>query len=97
MSRHDQKVTLHQIADQARHAQELCAQNDLPEIVTDWQKRAAFERVMEVLRRGRETAAAGPVRTLSRRAMEAPRRDARSRQPWLRCDRLRDSVGHGAR
>jgi uncharacterized protein with HEPN domain len=30
-------------------AQELCAQNELPAILTDWQKRLAFERVMEVL------------------------------------------------
>jgi uncharacterized protein with HEPN domain len=49
MSRHDPKVTLRQIADCARRAQELCAQNDLPEILSEWQKRAAFERVMEVL------------------------------------------------
>jgi uncharacterized protein with HEPN domain len=49
MSRHDPKVTLRQIADHARRAQELCAANTLPEILADWQKRAAFERVMEVL------------------------------------------------
>ncbi|MHB8523322.1 MAG: HepT-like ribonuclease domain-containing protein [Limisphaerales bacterium] len=30
-------------------AQELCAQNDLPGILTNWHKRLAFERVMEVL------------------------------------------------
>lgn len=49
MSRHDPKITLRQVADQARHAQELCAQNTLAGLVTDWQKRAAFERIMEVL------------------------------------------------
>jgi len=49
MSKHDPKVTLFQIADHARRAQELCTQNTLPEILTDWQKRAAFERIMEVL------------------------------------------------
>lgn len=49
MSRHDPKVTLRQIAEYARLAQELCNQNELPQIVTDWQKRAAFERIMEVL------------------------------------------------
>jgi uncharacterized protein with HEPN domain len=49
MSKHDPKVTLRQLADYARLAQELCAHNELPRIVTDWQKRAAFERVMEVL------------------------------------------------
>ena len=49
MSKHDPKVTLLQIRDHARHAQELCASNDLPQILTDWQKRAAFERLMEVV------------------------------------------------
>jgi uncharacterized protein with HEPN domain len=49
MSKHDPKITLHQISDYALRARELCAQNELPEILTDWQKRAAFERVMEVL------------------------------------------------
>jgi uncharacterized protein with HEPN domain len=49
MSRHDPKVTLRQITDYALRAQELCAQHELPAILTDWQKRAAFERVMEVL------------------------------------------------
>ncbi len=49
MSRHDPKVTLRQISDHAQRAQELCAQNTLPQILADWQKRSAFERVMEVL------------------------------------------------
>jgi uncharacterized protein with HEPN domain len=49
MSKHDPRVTLLQIAERARWAQELCAANTLPEILADWQKRAAFERVMEVL------------------------------------------------
>jgi len=49
MSRHDPRVTLRQLAENARHAQDLCKANSLPEILTDWQKRAAFERVMEVL------------------------------------------------
>jgi uncharacterized protein with HEPN domain len=49
MSKHDPKVTLRQINEYAGRAQELCAQNELPQILTDWQKRAAFERVMEVL------------------------------------------------
>jgi uncharacterized protein with HEPN domain len=49
MSRYDPRVTLRQAADNARRAQELCKANSLPEILNDWQKRAAFERVMEVL------------------------------------------------
>ncbi|MGA3144177.1 MAG: hypothetical protein ABSF10_14305 [Verrucomicrobiota bacterium] len=49
MSKHDPKVILRQITDYALRAQELCAQNKLPAILTDWHKRMAFERVMEVL------------------------------------------------
>jgi uncharacterized protein with HEPN domain len=49
MSRHDPAVSLRQIADHARKAQELCAQNTFEGLVANWQKRAAFERVMEVL------------------------------------------------
>lgn len=49
MSRHDPKTTLRQITEHARRAQELCTQNELPAILADWQKRAAFERVMEVI------------------------------------------------
>ena len=49
MSRHDPTVALRQLAENARHAPELCARNTFVELVSDWQKRAAFERVMEVL------------------------------------------------
>ena len=49
MSKHDPKVTLRQLTGYALRAQELCAQNDLPAILTDWQKRMAFERVMEII------------------------------------------------
>jgi uncharacterized protein with HEPN domain len=49
MSRHDPKVTPHQIVEHAARAQELCEQDELPEILRDWRKRLAFERAMEVL------------------------------------------------
>jgi uncharacterized protein with HEPN domain len=49
MSRHDPRVTLRQLAEHARQAQELCTQNTFTGMLTDWQKRAAFERVMEIL------------------------------------------------
>lgn len=49
MSRHDPKVTLRQVADRARRAQELCTQNTMEGVLADWQKSAAFERIMEVL------------------------------------------------
>jgi uncharacterized protein with HEPN domain len=49
MSRRDPRLTLRQVADHARRAQELCAQNTLAELAADWLKRSAFERIMEVL------------------------------------------------
>jgi uncharacterized protein with HEPN domain len=49
MSKRDPKVTLLQIAEHARLAQKLCAQHTLEEILDDWEKRLAFERVMEIL------------------------------------------------
>lgn len=49
MSRHDPKVTLRQIIECAELAQQLCNQHELPGILTDWQKRLAFERVMELI------------------------------------------------
>lgn len=48
MSKRDTKVTLLQILEQGQRAQELCSAT-LPQIMSDWQKCAAFERVMEVL------------------------------------------------
>ena len=48
MSNHDPQVTLRQIHDAALRVQELCAQNELPAILTDWPKRLAFERIMEI-------------------------------------------------
>ena len=82
MSKHDPKVTLRQIADHARQAQELYAQNALTEIVTDWQKRLAFERVMEVL--GEAVKRLPP--------------DLRQRYPavpWKLVAGMRDRVSHG--
>ncbi len=49
MSRRDPRVTLAQISEYALKAQELCAAYPLPLILSDWQRQAAFERVMEVL------------------------------------------------
>jgi uncharacterized protein with HEPN domain len=49
MSRHDPGITLRQIVDHAHKAQELCSQNTFESVLADWQKCAAFERVMEVL------------------------------------------------
>jgi uncharacterized protein with HEPN domain len=42
-------VILRQVLEHAEHAKALCAQTELPGIVADWQKRLAFERVMELI------------------------------------------------
>lgn len=49
MSRHDPKVTLRQIADHARRAQELCRGRTLEQLLSDWQATMAFERALEIL------------------------------------------------
>ena len=49
MSKQDPKLILQQIENYALWAQELATQNDLCGMLMNWQKRAAFERVMEVL------------------------------------------------
>ena len=82
MSRHDPKVTLRQIADYARRAQELCTQNELPAILTDWHKWLAFERVMEVL--GESVKRLPP--DLCQRYPAVP---------WKLVTGLRDRVSHG--
>lgn len=82
MSRHDPKVTLQQLAEHAGHAQELCAQNELAEILIDWQKRAAFERVMEVL--GEAVKRLPPELTARYPAVD-----------WRGIAGMRDRVSHG--
>ena len=82
MSRHDPKVTLRQVADHARRAQELCTQNTLPGMLTDWQKRAAFERIMEVL--GEAVKRLPPELTARYPAVD-----------WRGIAGMRDRVSHG--
>ena len=82
MSRHDPRVTLRQVAEQARWAQELCARHALAELLTDWQKRAAFERVMEVL--GEAVKRLPPELTAHYPAVD-----------WRGIAGMRDRVSHG--
>ena len=84
MSRHDPTVTLRQLAENARHAQELCARNTFVEIVSDWQKRkrAAFERVMEIL--GEAVKRLPPELTAKYPAVD-----------WRGIAGMRDRVSHG--
>ena len=82
MSRHDPKVTLRQVADQARWAQELCTHTTFAELLTDWQKRAAFERVMEVM--GEAVKRLPPELTARYPAVD-----------WRGIAGMRDRVSHG--
>ena len=75
-------MTLRQLADHARHAQELCSQNTFTGILTDWQKRAAFERVMEVL--GEAVKRLSPELTAKYPAVD-----------WRGIAGMRDRVSHG--
>jgi uncharacterized protein with HEPN domain len=49
MSKHDPAVTLRHLAEYAMRAQQFCSHNSLEQLSADWEKRAAFERVMEIL------------------------------------------------
>jgi uncharacterized protein with HEPN domain len=82
MSRRDPKVTLRQVADHARRAQELCAQNTLAEMLDDWLKRTAFERIMEVL--GEAVKRLPPELTARYPAVD-----------WRGIAGMRDRVSHG--
>jgi uncharacterized protein with HEPN domain len=82
MSKHDPKVTLQQINDYALRAQELCAQNAYPAILTDWHKRLAFERVMEVI--GEAVKRLPPELTARYPAVQ-----------WRLVAGMRDRVSHG--
>ena len=44
MSAHDPQVTLRQIQDAARRAQDVCAKKTLEELLADWQATAALGR-----------------------------------------------------
>jgi len=82
MSRHDPTVTLRQVADYAQKAQELCTQSTFPAMLTDWQKRVAFERVMEVL--GEAVKRLPPDLTARYPAVD-----------WRGISGMRDRVSHG--
>jgi uncharacterized protein with HEPN domain len=82
MSRHDPAVTLRQVADHAHRAQELCVQNTLPEMLADWLKRTAFERIMEVL--GEAVKRLPPELTSQYPAVD-----------WRGIAGMRDRVSHG--
>src|SRR2546426_17620 len=49
MSKRDARTTLRQIAAHARHAQELCADKTLAELLADWKSVLALERALEIL------------------------------------------------
>jgi uncharacterized protein with HEPN domain len=82
MSRHDPKVTLLQVADHARRAQELCAQNTFAEVMNDWVKQSALERIMEVL--GEAVKRLPPELTARYPAVD-----------WRGIAGMRDRVSHG--
>ena len=82
MSRHDPRVTLRQLAEYAQHAQEFCAQYTYAGMLTDWQKRAAFERVMEIL--GEAVKRLPPELTARYPAVD-----------WRGVAGMRDRVSHG--
>ena len=82
MSKHDPGVTLRQIAEYARHAQELCVGKSLAELKANWRLAFAFERVMEVL------GEAG-------KRMPEDLRQKYPQVPWKLVAGMRDKISHG--
>ncbi len=82
MSKHDPKITLLQIAECARRAQELCSGTTLDELVADWRSVLAFERVLEVL--GEAT-----------KRLPIELRERYPGVPWKLVAGMRDRVSHG--
>lgn len=49
MSRRDHRVTLQQVGEYARRAQQICAGKTLETLLADWQAVLALERALEIL------------------------------------------------
>ena len=82
MSKHDPKITLLQIAECARRAQELCGGKTLGELVSDWRSVLAFERVLEVLGE-------------AAKRLPPELRERYPAVPWKLVAGMRDRVSHG--
>jgi uncharacterized protein with HEPN domain len=82
MSKHDPKVTLKQIRDFVRQAQQLCEGRTLEELLKDWQSVFAFERALELVGE----------------AVKRLPQDLRDRYPavaWRQVAAMRDRLSHG--
>ncbi|HVS80555.1 MAG TPA: HepT-like ribonuclease domain-containing protein [Pyrinomonadaceae bacterium] len=82
MTKRDSLATLSQIAEHARHAQELCASQTPAELEADWKSSLALERALEILgeavkRLPAELCAAYPA------------------VPWRLVAGMRDRLSHG--
>ena len=82
MSKHDSKITLLQISECARRAQELCSGTTLDELVSDWRSVLAFERVLEVLGE-------------AAKRLPPELRERYPAVPWKLVAGMRDRVSHG--
>jgi uncharacterized protein with HEPN domain len=82
MSAHDPRVTLLQIEDAARRAQEICAHRSLKELLQDWQATAALERFLEIV--------GAAVKRLPQEL-----RDRYPAVPWKDIAGTRDHLSHG--
>jgi len=82
MSKRDTHATLSQIANHARHAQDLCAGKTLAELLTDWKSLLALERALERLGEA--------VKRLPAELCKA-----HPEVPWRLITGMRDRLSHG--
>ena len=82
MSRRDHSLTLRQIKEYARRAQEICVGKTLDGLLSDWQARLALERALEIIGE----------------AVKRLPEDLRQRYPqveWKAVAGMRDRLSHG--
>jgi uncharacterized protein with HEPN domain len=82
MSRHDPRVTLHQIIAHAERAQELCRERTASDFANDWRAAMAFERALEIV-----------GEAVKRLPDEL--RNKHPEIPWRQIAGMRDRLSHG--
>lgn len=82
MSKHDPLVTLGQIVEVARRAQQMCREHNVSELSADWRNLMVLERLLEIV-------------SEAVKRLPAELRDRYPEVPWRLLAGLRDRIVHG--